>query len=354
MTRVLRVDPEWPDAAALAEAAQVLRQGGLVAFPTETVYGLGVHALDPAAVRRLYAAKQRPSYDPLIVHVSTLDDVQAVAREVPSSARLLAARYWPGPLTLVLPRAKAVPGEVTAGLDTVAVRIPAHRVAAALLDAARIPVAAPSANLFSRPSPTRAEHVLEDLGDRIDLIVDAGATTVGVESTVVDLSTQPPTVLRPGAITLDMLREVLPGTRMRTAAAVGDAPMPSPGLLTRHYAPRVPLRLYEGESASMRSCLLRDADAAVRQGRRVGLLLADEDRDSAERISALHGGAVHARFLGAESDATAVAARLFTALRELDSSGVDIILARQFPGDGLGSAVQDRLRRAAAGDIFHC
>jgi len=181
MTDVIRVDPVTPDPAALARAAECLRRGGLVAFPTETVYGLGVHALDRGAVQRLFEAKGRPANDPLIVHVDAVESIQALVATVPDAARQLAARFWPGPLTIVLPRSSRVPDEVTAGLNTVAIRVPAHPVARALLSAAGIPVAAPSANLFSRPSPTRASHVLDDLAGRIDLVVDGGATHVGAK-----------------------------------------------------------------------------------------------------------------------------------------------------------------------------
>src|SRR5689334_3766286 len=205
MTQVIRVDPEVPDPAALAIAAACLRRGGLVAFPTETVYGLGVHALDRAAVRRLFEAKGRPANDPLIVHVDHIDRMQPLVNDIPAAARALAARFWPGPLTIVLRRSERVPDEVTAGLATVAIRVPAHPVARALLIAAGVPIAAPSANRFSRPSPTRAAHVMDDLAGRIDLVVDGGATQVGVESTVLDLSGDLPTVLRPGAVSIDML-----------------------------------------------------------------------------------------------------------------------------------------------------
>src|SRR6185369_9139359 len=196
------------DPASIRRAADLLRQGGLVAFPTETVYGLGVHALDRDAVRRLFVAKGRPASDPLIVHVTSLEAARLLA-SIPDHARELAVAFWPGPLTLVMPRSTVVPDEVTAGLDTVAIRVPAHPVARALIEEAGIPIAAPSANLFSRPSPTRAAHVLDDLDGRIDLVLDGGATTVGVESTVLDLSAARPTVLRPGVVTVEMLRRVI-------------------------------------------------------------------------------------------------------------------------------------------------
>lgn len=345
MTDVIRVDPATPDPAALVHAAECLRRGGLVAFPTETVYGLGVHALDRAAVRRLFDAKGRPANDPLIVHVDDFDRMRPLVAHVPDSVRALAARFWPGPLTVVLPRSARVPDEVTAGLNTVAIRVPAHPVARALIAAAGVPVAAPSANLFSRPSPTRASHVLEDLNGRIDLVVDGGPTPVGVESTVLDLSGEIPTILRPGAVSLEMLRAVLPQVERRTADAPVTGALPSPGLLERHYSPRAPLTAYDGENALAR--LMRDARASMADGQRLGIMAADEDRRVLSEIE--HADRpVTIVYLGSERDLATVASRLYAAMRELDGSGVDRILARGFPGeDGLAVAIRDRLRRAA-------
>jgi L-threonylcarbamoyladenylate synthase len=339
-------DVVQPDAAGIQRAAEVLRAGGLVAFPTETVYGLGAHALDREAVRRLFAAKGRPANDPLIVHVATLDEADHLIASRPGSVAALAARFWPGPLTLVLPRSALVPDEVTAGLASVAIRVPAHPVALALITAVGVPVAAPSANLFSRPSPTRASHVLADLDGRIDLVVDGGATTVGVESTVLDLTQDIPTVLRPGAVTLEMLGGVLPLVRMRDAshAASGAEPMVSPGLLSRHYSPRAPLTLYEGHAAPVVARLGADAREASYRGLHVGILAADDDAVDGFTIVRV----------GSDRDLPGVAARLYAALREIDAAGTDVILARGFPADtGIGVAIQDRLRRAAAGRIVH-
>ena len=339
---MIRVDPHRPADADVRRAAELLRAGRLVAFPTETVYGLGAHALDRGAVRRIFEAKGRPSTDPLILHVGDVNDLAPLVRVVPEVLSVLAARYWPGPLTLVLPRSARVPDEVTAGLDTVAVRVPAHPVARAILAAAAVPIAAPSANLFSRPSPTSAEHVLQDLDGRIDLLVDGGPTQVGLESTVLDLSANFPVVLRPGAITLEMLRDVLPDVRLRApvAAAEGEA-MPSPGLLAKHYAPRTPLTLYIGASAATMTRLLADARDAVARGERVGIMAADED--------VVDVPAAHVARVGSSAHLEQVAARLYAALRELDAAGLDVILARGFPADpGLGVAIADRRRRAAA------
>ena len=346
MTDVLRVDPARPDEAAIARAADCLRRGGLVAFPTETVYGLGVHALDPVAVRRLFEVKGRPANDPLIVHLDAIDRVHPLVVRVTETAAALAARFWPGPLTLVLPRSSRVPDEVTAGLNTVAVRVPAHPVAHALLAAAAVPVAAPSANLFSRPSPTRASHVLDDLAGRIDLVVDGGATEVGVESTVLDLSGDVPTILRPGAISIEMLRAILPRVEVRSSLHSGAQAMPSPGMLERHYSPRAPLTVYESEDGQAIARLVRDACAAIATGRRVGIMAADEDRAALGDVVRL-GERTIISYLGSERDLSTVASRLYASLRELDRSGVDQILVRSFPGDeGLAVAIRDRLRRA--------
>jgi len=313
----------------IAHAAACLRRGGLVAFPTETVYGLGVAALDVPAVRRLFTAKGRPAEDPLIVHVAALEAIAPLVAARPPLVDTLAARFWPGPLTLVLRRSPLVPDEVTAGLDTVALRVPAHPVAHALLAAAGIPIAAPSANLFSRPSPTQARHVLEDLDGRIDMVIDGGATQVGVESTVLDLSGDVPEVLRPGAVTIDMLRSLVPNVRLRGATQAAGAQR-SPGLLSRHYSPRAPLTLYEGPAASVLDRIRKDIEAAEASGRRVGLLLPDDD-------------------------AAVMAARLYAALREFDADGVDEIFARLPQAtDGLSEAIADRLRRAAAGRVVSC
>lgn len=343
MTEVIGIDPVHPDAAAIARAVDCLRRGGLVAFPTETVYGLGVHALERPAVRRLFEAKGRPPNDPLIVHVARLDEVHRLVSEVPTTAVILAQRFWPGPLTLVMRRSASVPPEVTAGLDTVAIRIPSHPVAHALLSASGLPVAAPSANLFSRPSPTRASHVLEDLDGRIDMVLDAGPTDVGVESTVLDLTSVPPTVLRPGAVAIETLSEVIPDIVVRNTVVRDDrSSMASPGLLAQHYAPRTPMTLYPHDPASTADRVVRDVREAVAAGRRVGVLATTEDAAIFRALPVVIAE------LGSEIDSQAIAVRLYAALRELDAAGLDLIVARDFPIDrGLWPALRDRLRRAS-------
>lgn len=352
MTEVVRVDPRQPAADAIARAAECLNGGGLVSFPTETVYGLGVHALDAAAVRRLFEVKGRPPNDPLIVHVAAFEQIDALVTRIPSTVRDLAARFWPGPLTIVLPRSPEVPDVVTAGLDTVAIRIPSHPVALALLRAARIPVAAPSANLFSRPSPTTAAHVLEDLDGRIDMVLDGGPTQVGVESTVLDLAHGTPTILRPGWVTVDALREVLPRVDVRSQAT-DTTGMPSPGMLDRHYSPHASLTLYEGQTDAAIERMVADAKDAYREGARIGIVTVHEH---AERIRSRLAPRVAAQIedVGAASDPGEIASRLYAALRSLDASRADVILVYVPAAEaGVGLAIRDRLHRAAAGRIKH-
>jgi L-threonylcarbamoyladenylate synthase len=347
VTDVLALDPEHPAPDVIARAADILRRGGLVAFPTETVYGLGADALQVSAVRRIFEAKGRPADDPLIVHVHDIHALNALTEDRPEVLEALASRFWPGPLTMVLRRSRAVPPEVTAGLDTVAVRIPAHPIAFALISAAAIPVAAPSANLFSRPSPTRAAHVLEDLDGRIDLVIDGGPTTVGVESTVIDLTAPTPTILRPGAVTVEMLRTVLPAVRLPNASVRDPrGSMKSPGLLSRHYSPRAELTLYEGPTRPVLERIIADASAAFARGQAAGVIAADEDDLRAAPP------ALRIARLGSERNPHVLAANLYNTLRSLDAEGVDVILARTFADEsGLGVAIHDRLRRAAAGRI---
>jgi L-threonylcarbamoyladenylate synthase len=328
MTRILSVA-----AADVSKAADVLRRGGLVAFPTETVYGLGANALDPAAVERIFVAKGRPAVNPIIVHVAGIEQVSLVAADWPATAARLAERFWPGPLTLVLPKTAAVPDVVTAGGPAVGVRVPAHPVALALLRAAGVPLAAPSANRSTELSPTTAEHVRRGLAGRIDLILDGGPTTGGIESTVLDVTTDPPRLLRPGLVTRHEIEAVIgpiAGLRTPVADAPGS-PLPSPGMMAKHYAPRAPLELADGDGR------LR-VEALTRSGRRVGWLIWSkaDGVDGAVRITM-------------PSDLKSYAASLYAALHELDAAGVErIIVARPPDGDDW-LAIHDRLRRAAVG-----
>jgi L-threonylcarbamoyladenylate synthase len=311
-------------AAAIADAAAVLARGGLVAFPTETVYGLGANALDARAVARVFEAKARPSFDPLIVHVASADRLEAVADGSDGRVGLLAARFWPGPLTLVLPKRRQLPDIVTSGLDTVGVRVPAHPAAHALLVAAALPIAAPSANPFGYVSPTTAAHVLEQLGDSVDLVLDGGPCRIGLESTVLSLSGERPTILRPGGVAREELEAAL-GTPIAVARAAGR-PL-APGQLEQHYATRTPLRI-----------LVHPVQAPDAGEGRVGLL--------AQRPTAASGFAA-VEVLAPDGAFATAAANLFSALRRLDALGLDLIVAEPCAERGLGLAIMDRLRRAA-------
>lgn len=350
-TRVMQVDPVHPSAEALADAARMLREGGLVVFPTETVYGLGAHARDASAVRAIFEAKGRPSTDPLIVHVASVDDVAGLARLVPEALPRLAARFWPGPLTMIVPKRAEIPDLVTAGLDTVAVRVPAHPVAQALLRASGVPVAAPSANTFSRPSPTQASHVLADLDGLVDIVVDGGHTDIGLESTVLDLTVNPPVVRRPGGVSIDAIRELLPDVQVVQRASGASVAQVSPGQLLRHYAPKARMTLFEGDSQAVRTRVLADARALLARGMRVGLLAPDEDIDTLQRALVADTPALAMQRLGSRQDPDAVARHLFDAIRRVDAARPDEILAIGVGPEGIGLAIHDRLTRASEGRV---
>lgn len=345
-TRLFTVDPAVPDAAAIAEAARVLRGGRLVAFPTETVYGLGANALDAAAIRRIYAAKQRPATDPVIAHIHKAGQLNTLAIQVPDAAYALADAFWPGPLTFVLRRAPDVPANIAAGRDTVAVRMPAHPVAQALLEAADVPIGAPSANRFSRPSPTRAAHVMADLAGYVDVVLDGGDAMIGIESTILDLTAPQPVVLRPGGIPLETLREILPDVAYSERYLPENVvSAPSPGTLAKHYSPEAEVRLYRGDDPSrIIERMQSAAQSLIEAGKRPGILALDGD---APHFNGLNGSIV---LLGQTT--ADFANHLFAGLRDLDAQEVDVILVRAPEREGLGLAVWDRLLRAAEGQVI--
>lgn len=353
MTRIIRLDPEHPDLARVREVAAVLRDGGLVAFPTETVYGLGGHALNAAAVARIFTAKGRPATDPLIVHLAAVDQLEGVAQAVPPAARDLAAAFWPGALTLILTKQPRVPDLVTAGRPTVGVRVPSHPIAHALLAAAGVPVAAPSANRFSHPSPTRAEHVLADLDGLVDVVVDGGPTHIGVESTILDLSVTPPLVRRPGGVTLSEIQRLVPDAQPLSAVMSDDRAQPAPGQLLRHYAPRAMLTLYLGEVSAVAERMGNDIRMALAAGLRTGVLAPEDDlRALAPRLAAAGPtGRIVTMKCGSRRDRDEAARELFQTLRALDAEGVDVIFASAPAADGINTAIVDRLTRAAEGRV---
>ncbi|MEZ0394815.1 MAG: L-threonylcarbamoyladenylate synthase [Anaerolineales bacterium] len=331
-TELLPATPE-----NIRRAAETLQSGGLVAFPTETVYGLGANAFDETAVGRIFAAKGRPAADPLIVHLSRVAELTGVARLIPPLALRLAEAFWPGPLTLILPKNPAIPALVTSGLETVAVRVPNHPLALALLQAAALPIAAPSANRFGHISPTTAQHVWQDLHGRIDLILDGGPAPIGVESTVLDVSASPPRILRPGGVTREMLEAIIGPVEVVSQRRTPEPGLPSPGLLEKHYAPQAEMILFTGKNARQAlTAFLREQRAA---GRKVGVLATDQEAEAAEQA-----GAVVYRLGEA---LPSIARRIYAGMRWLDSQGVEIILCRDFGEDGLGLAIRDRLSRAA-------
>lgn len=334
MTELLRVDPESPDPSVIQRAAEVLRSGRLVAFPTETVYGLGANALDSSAVERIYTAKGRPSYNPLIVHLADARDASSVATDWPENAELLAREFWPGPLTMVLPKKDNVPDSVTAGLASVAIRVPAHPVAHALLVASKLPIAAPSANRSMMLSPTSAAHVAKSLGDAVDIILDGGPTHVGIESTVVDLTGPIPVLLRPGTISIDDLTQVVGPIEVGGRVA-GDVARSSPGMMDRHYAPHARLLLVPSQNVA--SIAKRERDA----GRTVGAVVVGAELP-------LGIVTVLSRM---PNDAAAYANRLYDTLHAMDDAGCDVIVVERVPEAAAWAGVRDRVERAAHSDL---
>ena len=346
-TLVLKVNPQKPEIQKLQVAAEFIKKGGLVAFPTETVYGLGADALNPKAVLALFEAKKRPLDNPPIVHVENARDVYRLAKTVPSKAEGLMEKFWPGPLTLVLERSELVPDVTVAGLDTIAVRMPKHNVALELIKQSGCPIAAPSANLAGKPSPTTAEHVFHDLNGRIDAILDGGQTRIGVESTVLDLSVTPPQILRPGGTSVEALKEFLGDVRLHPSVAaereLAVAEAHSPGVRHTHYAPNAKLILVEGPLETVVEKVKELIESSRVKGAKVGVLATDET------VSRYKADVV--KSLGSRFNLAIIAQNLFSLLREFDAEGVDLIVAEGVPAEGIGLAVMNRLRRASGYNI---
>jgi L-threonylcarbamoyladenylate synthase len=333
-TEVLTVDAIHPDPTRIGRAAAVLRGGGLVAFPTETVYGLGANALDPAAVGRIFKAKGRPAANPVIVHVADHDSLINVAGVWPETAAKLAARFWPGPLTIVVPKKSTLPDLVTAGGGTVAIRFPAHAVAQALIRAAAVPIAAPSANRSTELSPTRAEHVLAGLAGRIDLLLDGGSCSGGLESTVVDVTGDPVRLLRHGLISAPMLEEVVGQIELADGRNSTEAIARSPGQMLKHYSPRTKLRIVDGDA------IVDDLLEMRRGGRRVGSIMFHGAAFAPDDPRRIH--------FSLPADPVLAAALLYDTLFRLDQAGLDLILVEAPPLAPEWAAIRDRLTRAAS------
>lgn len=334
-TRLLGTGTLKPEEEAVCKAARILREGGLVAIPTETVYGLAANALNEQAVVRIFEAKGRPQDNPLIVHLGDKDWLPRYAREIPETAHMLMEAFWPGPLTIILKKAPVIPGIVSAGLETAAFRFPSHPVAAAVIREAGVPLAAPSANTSGSPSPTAAAHVLADLGGRIEAILDGGECSVGVESTVVTLCTPVPTVLRPGGVTPEQLREVLGEVHIDRAVThmlEEGTKVASPGMKYKHYAPKVKVVIVKGEFEKIRAFVNEKSEGAA--------VMCFDGEETAFSVPCVPYGAPH--------DGEDQAKKLFNALRSLDGIGAQVVYARCPDPDGVGLAVYNRLLRAAA------
>lgn len=335
------------DREALVRAGEILRSGGLVAFPTETVYGLGGNALDPRASMKIYAAKGRPSDNPLIVHIAQMKDLEEIVTEIPEKAKLLAKTYWPGPLTMILPKADKVPLETTGGLFSVAVRFPSDPIARELILQAGGYVAAPSANTSGRPSPTTAEHVMEDLGDAIDMIIDGGQVGIGLESTIVDFTEEIPVVLRPGYISLEMLQELLGEVRMDRGLLKSDSQIrpKAPGMKYRHYAPKADLTIVEGETDGVVNAINHFAEEAAGLGKQVGIIATDET------FARYPLGVV--KSIGSREEEETIAHHLYEVLREFDQCQVSAIYSEAFYTPRMGQAIMNRLLKAAGHKILN-
>lgn len=336
-TEVKKIDPNNPDTTILQHAAKLIKKGEIVAFPTETVYGLGANALDAEAVRKIFQAKGRPADNPLIVHVNSIDQLNQVAEEIPEQIFHLAKKFWPGPLTFILHKRSHVPNIVTGGLDTVAVRLPNNIIAQKLIELAEVPIAAPSANISGKPSPTRAEHVYHDFKGKIPLILDGGETPIGVESTVVNLLVDPPIILRPGGITYEMLRNFIPNITVLSNEAKIDKVL-SPGMKYRHYAPSTRLILVYGESEKIQ-CFIDEEMTRLNSKNTVVLCLHPEHRHKVKNVIKLG------------DNRQTIQKNLFKVLRELDEKDFEIAFAEAISEEKEGLAIMNRLRRAATEKI---
>lgn len=346
-TRVVKIDVDDIDEERLKEAGRIIKEGGLVAFPTETVYGLGGDALQADSSRKIYAAKGRPSDNPLIVHIAQLEDLEKIVREVPEEARLLAEAFWPGPLTMILNKNELVPYETTGGMETVAIRMPSHPVALAFIRESGGFVAGPSANTSGKPSPTLAEHVALDLDGKIPMILDGGEVGIGIESTIVDLTEEIPTILRPGYITLEMVRGILCNAKMDPGIIDADSTKKpkAPGMKYKHYAPKADLVLVDGEQDKVVNKINELTEQLVKQGKKVGIIGTDE--------TAANYKAGEVLSIGARDDEEAIAKHLYRILREFDDMDVDQIYSESFATQGIGQAIMNRLLKAAGHQVIN-
>ena len=345
--KVVKMSEEELDLAALQEAGEILRRGGLVGFPTETVYGLGGNALDPSASRKIYAAKGRPSDNPLIIHIADMDDLPYIVKNIPEKAAWLAEAFWPGPLTMIFEKSDVVPYETTGGLDTVAVRFPSHKIAKEMILAGGGYVAAPSANTSGRPSPTEAKHVEEDLGEEIDMIIDGGRVDIGLESTIVDCTVDPPVILRPGYVNQEMLEKVINRVEMDPGLTSENEKVrpKAPGMRYRHYAPKAKLVLVDGDDTAVAAYISAEVRKKEAEGQQVGIICADETRELYTE------GLI--RCIGRRQKEEEIAQRLYAVLRDFDEEDISFIYSETFNTPKIGTAIMNRLNKAAGHEIIY-
>nr|WP_205617940.1 L-threonylcarbamoyladenylate synthase [Caldisalinibacter kiritimatiensis] len=345
-TKVLKIDINNLEKQKIEQGAEILKRGGTVAFPTETVYGLGANALDEKAISKIFKAKGRPQDNPLIVHIAEIEQLYDIVEEVPQRALDLIERFWPGPLTIIFKKNSKVPDRITGGLSTVAIRMPNHPIALKLIKEANLPIAAPSANTSGRPSPTDASHVIEDLTGKIDMIIDGGATGIGVESTVLDLSTEIPTILRPGGVTKEDLLTIFPKVEFDPALELKNKNIipKSPGQKYRHYSPEAEMIIVTGEIHNMIEKINELTSEYQKEGKKVGIIATNQTKDKYNNENLI--------VVGDRRKLETISRNLFKTLREFDKIGVDIIIAEGVTEEGLGKAIMNRMNKAAGGRVI--
>lgn len=342
MTKVVKLDRDNPDMILIDEAATILLNGGLVAFPTETVYGIGANSLNPDAVAKIFIAKGRPQDNPLILHIAEFQDLFKYAKNVPNDALKLARQFWPGPLTMIFEKSDIVPPINTAGMNTVAIRMPSNKIAHALIKRAGVPVSAPSANLSGKPSPTDASHVISDLYGRVDMIIDGGSCDVGVESTVVDMTGEIPTILRPGGITKEMIMEVVGSVDVDPIVYKKpsmDVKPKSPGMKYKHYSPDAEVYIVKGNIGDVIKKIQELTEFQLNNGKKVGIMATEQTCEKYRNGEVL--------VVGSREKPETIAKNLFRCLREFDKKGVDVVYAEGFDYDEIGLAIMNRLEKAA-------
>lgn len=352
-TVIVSIDKEQINQESIAQAGEIIRSGGLVAFPTETVYGLGANALDEQAATKIYEAKGRPSDNPLIAHIAEIEMLEPLVKKIPEEAKLLIEAFWPGPLTLIFEKSDKVPKGITGGLDTVAVRFPNHPIATAVIKSAGVSIAAPSANISGKPSPTMGQHVIDDMDGRVDMIIDGGMVGMGLESTIVDVTVNPPMILRPGFITKEMITEVIGQVEVDPAILTkpeeGLKPK-APGMKYRHYAPTADYKIYKGEATKVAENIIKLANEKAQEGKITGVITANEHLNLYE--GKLHKDVIIVS-LGQLEKPESIANQLFKVLRDFDKVNAEFIFGEAFSEDNVGAAIMNRLTKAAGYNVIN-